>query len=166
MFWHLGPCWSWRDCPFRVKQFLETVNSLLVSVLFKCKPTNTELTPQHLLYQALTLQVTISRHDHLRSKYPTPTDSSCAPGPTETIHTNHADQSKLVCCLRCYHASPVPPTDTMIKAPAHSSALPLWSWPILLLPHVDPPGAACPFLLGIVSNKVYFHGHHQISQSY
>jgi len=141
MFWHLGPCWSWRDCPFRVKQFLETGNSLLVSVLFKCKPTNTELTPQHLLYQALTLQVTISRHDDLRSKYPTPTDSSCAPGPTETIHTNHTDQSKLVCCLRCcqcltcsshrhHDEGPCPqltPSSLVLTNPGVSPCGPSWS---------------------------------------
>lgn len=121
MFWHLGPCWSWRDCPFRVKQFLETVNSLLVSVLFKCKPTNPEFTPQYLLI----------RPSHSRSQSPAMITSgpsnqhlqtaAVLQGPLKLFTLTTLTYVSSCAVWGADHASPVPPTDTMIKAPVHPS---------------------------------------------
>lgn len=55
LLWFLGSCRTWRDCPRRTSQFLETVTSQ-IGMCFQIQTNYSEAhTTTHLLYGALTL---------------------------------------------------------------------------------------------------------------
>lgn len=104
MLWHLGPCWSWRDCPSQGCQLLEIIKDSPASVPFICKPTNMEPMPQTPPYDALQgpshSGPLATCSNHFRTRYWTTRDSLDA---SQSSEINQSSQAS-VCLPYCAHS--------------------------------------------------------------
>lgn len=146
MLWHVGPSWSWRDCPSQRQEMTP------LWVPFLWKPTSPEPRAAHcLLYGALTGW---------------PLSSATIPQGwvTRQLGTVPTPMSPLKLFKRV-HPRPVWPADPVSPIPSQEncnkgsfpcfSLTPSASWPTLGLPCVVLHVIECPSLLRTVTNYLF-----------